>query len=915
MPVPQERLRRFRAKRKRLKEANGNGHSNGNGADAKAKRDSDLPEKASKQKKPRLSQKPIDRISRDNAKWAGGYNLGSGDQIGTLSQLNPAEIPDGEDEPERRPIENAQQALWIYKRFEINNRKRMGRNKAIEDAYNGAEPYAQADLDAASQGWRSNFSTLFMASLIDRVTPKFVDAIHSMKYLTASQLPPEYGNSDDKTTIFRDKTTKLIREWSGWPDFVAQVAQENVKFGYTAAVFMDELNWRPRTFPQEKLFFDDNTPQFAGQCPIMCVKVDYYIHELVEILRDPEAAEDAGYEVDNIRKAINAAMPPKESFLSNPRQLSDLVREGNMYLSYHRQSRMIQTAHIFVMGYDGQGVDHWWINIRSLNISSGLSDGSADWQDTNKAPPDDENNPALLFYAEDVARSMKDVVTLVSFQTGNSKLFGSKGLGRLLVNLDVAINRCRMCFIDAIYQQGLIIAQCDEKDIPFMSPRVAYPFIWVPKTADINKASFDANADAFIALDNKLTAMSEIIAGAFIPGQITIQGGPDQTATEVNIDTQRENEIKQGILNRWWTHMTQCVGVMQRRACSIDNIRAAIEYVTARDNAQTEGMKLVTSRNFELLVAIDPNNSDSYEAAPNLGTADYDAVHYLVGLMDAGISPEEILFISQTSASDFSQDVGVLRDQALTQYAMLARGDPDIDQYKLKEMVTIAQLGPERTKELLIPQQQNTTSLEQSRAQLIEFAAMLEGEPIVVSPRDAHLIHFRALQARVFPMLNQMAQIQPAQAVPPQMMNSVVSAVQHAEAHLDMLLQSKAVKEKDIEPEIKALKQAQQMLAQIGEQAQKEQAAQAQAAQAQAANEMTQATMQMRSAGIDPAQVASRVMQAGSGGAMGMPPPQPGTGGPGGGPVPNPSPISTMAAGGAPPATPNPLTAAPQGAG
>lgn len=888
MPVPQERLRRFRAKRARQ---NGAKTEDGSGT------------------------KPIDRISRDNGKWASGYHLGGGDQLGTLSQLNPAEIEEEGDEPQRRPIENAQQALWIFKRFELNNRKRMGRNKAIADAYNGEKPYDQVELEAASQGWRSNFSTLFMASLIDRVTPKFVDAIHSMKYLSASRLPSEYGNSDDKTSVFRDKITKMIREWSGWSDFVAHLAQENVIYGYTASVFMDELNWRPRTFAQEKLFFDDNTPQFAGQCPIMCVKVDYYIHELVEILRDPEPAEDAGYEIDNIRKAINAAMPPKESFLSNPRQLSDMVREGNMYLSYHRQSRMIQTAHIFVMGYDGQGVDHWWINTRSLNIGSGLSDSSQDWGDYNKAPPDDENNPALLFYASDVARSMKEVVTLFTFQAGNNKLFGSRGLGRLLVNMDVAINRCRMCFIDAIYQQGLIIGQCDEKDIPFMQPRVSYPFIWVPKTAELSKSAFDANADAFIALDNKLTALSEIIAGAFIPGQITIQGGPEQTATEVNIDAQRENEIKQGILNRWWTHATQCVGVMQRRACSIDNIRAAIEYTTARDSAQTEGLRLVTSRNFEMLVAIDPNNADSYEAAPNLGTADYDAVHTIVGMMDAGLSPEEILFISQTSSSDFSQDVGVLRDQALTQYAMLARGDPDIDQYKLKEMVTIAQLGPERTKELLIPQQQNTTSLEQSRAQLIEFSAMLEGEPIVVSPRDAHLIHFRALQARVFPMLNQMAQIKPATSVPPQMMNSVVSAVQHAEAHLDMLLQSKAVKQKDIEPEMKALKQAQQILAQIGEETQKEAAAQQQAAQAQAANQMTQITQAMRQAGVDPAQVASRVMQASGGGAMGMAPPQPGTGGPGGGPVPNPSPISTMALGGAPPAQPNPLTAAPQGAG
>jgi hypothetical protein len=755
-----------------------------------------------------------------------------------------------------------------------------------------------------------------MASLIDRVTPKFVDAIHSMKFLTASKLPDEYQDSDDKTTLFRTGITNVIREWSSWADFVNSVAQENVTYGYTAGVFMDELNWRPRTFQEEKLFFDDNSPQFAGQLPIFCVKVDYYIHELIELLRDPDLSEDAGYETENIRKAINAAMPPKESFLSNPRQLSDLVREGNMYLSYHRQSRMIQTAHVFVMNYDGTGVDHWWINIKSLDIAAGLSDTSQQDNDFHSSPADDDNNPALLFYSEDVARTMKDVISLFSFQCGNTKLFGSKGLGRLLVNMDIAINKCRMCFIDSIYQSGLIIAQADEKDIPFMEPRVVYPFIWVPKTADISKQAFEANADAFMALDNKLTALSEIIAGAFIPGQITIQGGPEQTATEVSIDAQRENEIKQGILNRWWTHMTDCVVAMQRRICSVTNIRAAIEYVQARDEAQTVGMKLVTQRNFEMLVAIDPHNADSYDASPDLGTADFDAVHALVKMMDEGMSPDEILFCSQTSASDFSQDVGVLRDQALSAYAQVARGDPDIDQYKLKEMYTIAQLGPERAKELLIPQQSNTTSLEQARQQLIEFSAMLEGEPIVVSPRDSHLVHFRALQQRVFPMLNQMLQIKPATAVPSQMMNSITMAVQHGEAHLDMLLQSGAVKQKDIEPEMSALKQAQKGLAQIGQAVQQEEQAQQQqqqaAQQAATANLITEVDQAMRKGGVRPGDNPGRVMQTIMAGLLPQMPTQPGTSG--AGVTPNPSPLSTMASGGNPPATPDQFTAAPQGA-
>jgi hypothetical protein len=162
-------------------------------------------------------------------------------------------------------------------------------------------------------------------------------------------------------------------------------------------------------------------------------------------------------------------------------------------------------------------------------------------------------------------------------------------------------------------------------------------------------------------------------------------------------------------------------------------------------------------------------------------------------------------------------------------------------------------------------------------------------------------------------MLNQMAAIQPASSVPPQMMNSATMAVQHGEAHLDMLLQSKAVKQKDIAPEIQALKQAQQILAKIAQQTEAEQAAAQQqqqaAAQAQASNIITQVSQNMRAGGHDPA----HVLQSALGGALPQAPPQPGTSA--AGPLPNQPPLQVMAMGGSPPAMPNPFGAAPQGAG
>jgi hypothetical protein len=86
-----------------------------------------------------------------------------------------------------------------------------------------------------------------------------------------------------------------------------------------------------------------------------------------------------------------------------------------------------------------------------------------------------------------------------------------------------------------------------------------------------------------------------------------------------------------------------------------------------------------------------------------------------------------------------------------------------------------------------------------------------------------------------------------------------------------MLLQSKVVKQKDIAPEIEALKQAQKILAGIAQQTEAE-------AQQQAVGQtLTNVVQARRSPGV--ADAAARVAQAASGGVAPVNMPQTGTGG------------------------------------
>jgi hypothetical protein len=736
-----------------------------------------------------------------------------GEQLG---RFNPPKFKEGSTQVSNKPISSAYQAFEVFQRLQRDNQARANRNKLITDAYNGGNPFDQKKLDANGEGWRANFSTLVLATFVDRVTPRLTDAVHGMKYLTASQLPDSFIDSTNKTQKFRERTTEQIRSWNGWIDYVEQVATENVLYGYTGAVEMDEYEWRPQTFRQEDLLFDEQAPQLAEKLPVFVVKANYYIHEAVAIIEDPDAAEDAGYNVKNIQAAIEKAAPPYDSFVYNPRQLSDMVREGNLYYSFHRSSKMIETAHVFVKCYDNT-VDHWWVNRNGSKRSN-----SSRSRPQEKSPPasqnqDDEprrmeDDPYGLFYGEAVAVAMDDVITLFSFQAGNNRLFGSKGIGRLLYNISLALEKTRMAFVDAMWISGMLVGQAEEAIINRLQPHIRSPFMIVPEGFTLLMQQFKVDINNWLGLDQKLTNTAEIIAGAFMPDQqqISNNGQMIQTATKESIDAVKEEEVKAGMMNRWWVQFTKGISSMQRRIYSKLNLRAALEQRKARLKAADKGQTLIARDLYEAMYEVDPDTNKQFVKAPDLGQADAASVETIINLMDDGLSIQEIIILAHEPATEFTSHAGRDDDMMFLQFYQLAKGNPNFDQSRLDEMAGNRMIGFKTTKEIYVPQPSQTSDIEAQRAQQLEWTTMLGGIGVQVSQRDPHMQHFQTLIPAVADHLKIAHQMPPVQ-VPKDLLQACKLGATHCEAHIQAMMQQGANK-RQLKPQILQLKDLEKML-------------------------------------------------------------------------------------------------------
>lgn len=738
-----------------------------------------------------------------------------GEQLG---RLNSPKFKGNSTEIINKPISSAYQAFEVFQRLQRDNQARANRNKLIADSYNGGSPFDQKKLDNAGEGWRANFSTLVLATFVDRVVPRLVDAVHSMKYLTAAELPDSYVDATNKTDKFRTRTTELIRAWSGWIDHVEQVACENVLYGYTASIQMDEYEWRPTTFRQEDVLFDEQTPQIATKVPLVVIKANYYIHEAADIITDEEAAQEAGYNVENLMKAIEQAAPPYDSFVYNPRQLSDMVREGNLYYSFHRSSKMIETAHVFAKCYDGT-VDHWWVNRNGAKRSNKPTKGKEVTPPRPQPSPDDpdrpspEDDPYELGYFEACAHAMEDVITLFSFQAGNNRLFGSKGIGRLLYNICLSLEKTRMAFIDAMWMSGMLVGQAEEAIIGRLQPHVRSPFMVIPEGFSLlQQPQFRVDFQAWLALDQRQTSTAELIAGAFLPtpAPINNNGQQVQTATKSSIDAVKEEEVKEGMMARWWTQFTRGVSSIQRRIYSETNLRAAMRQRKARLKATDEGMTMINKDLYEAMMAVDSDTRLQFTPAPDMGQADPEAVQTILDLMDDGLSIQEIIILAHKPATEFNEHTGRDDDMMFLQFYQLAKGNPNFDASKLDEMAGNRMVGFKVTKEIFIPNPQQTSDIEAARQQQMEWATMLgSGIGVNVSARDPHMQHFQTIVPAVADHIKIASQMPPVQ-VPKDLLNACKMGTTHAEAHLQAMMQQGANK-RQLRPQILQMKDLEKM--------------------------------------------------------------------------------------------------------
>lgn len=642
-------------------------------------------------------------------------------------------------ELEAKSVKNVAQAYQICKGLEYNNRQRALRVADVQALNDGAPPRSAGANQQRGKSWEANFSSLWLAGIVGRVSQRFVNAIISQTYVTASALPANYPDAKTKTDALRAGFTTLVRGWDGNTGFINSVATETCLQGYSYAVFLDPHTWQPAFFKQDTLFVPELSGQHARELQFFCAKRDFRLDKFIELFRDESAAETNGYHIKNCLEAANKAVmqnPRDDAATTQFRNFVDMVNEGALGLAVTGSGeRIVKTFLLFNREYDGQ-VSFWLID-----------------RDTGKQ----------LRFSFKLFERMQDVMAMFSFEAGNGCIHSSKGLGRKLAALATVKELFRCGIVDNARMGGMMVVNVDAANKSKFAPVMMAPFILVDKSVDLSRAQqFQVSAEGYQIIDRLIDSWAEQAVGAYLAAQIDDKGKTERTATEASIDARRENEAADIMIRRCLDEDSNRIQMQQLRVCSKGNLKAARRI------------------HEKILKETDATPDDAYPS--DLDEAN--VMRFLVARMQDGLTDDEIVVWSKSPASAFASVTEAAVQRGLSMAKAKYAGNPNVDQGALDYADLEGMVGADMARKLFIPKADETLAIEAGRKQQIESFTMAGmQQPVPVSPRDNHLIEgsvvVEMLTKSVAPLLSDPKS-------PPQIIKAAELNLNHLGEHLQI---------------------------------------------------------------------------------------------------------------------------------
>lgn len=591
-------------------------------------------------------------------------------------------LPPKGEAPKAR-LTDAKKAQDIYWTLHKANELRNLRGTYIQGMFDGNPPYKQNALRNNGQGWRANFNTLEGKARKDAAKTPYYDLFTSTPnhFEVKTYRRGENLNAHEASRIITEEFDEMLKAWSGFLLNFWKMLDDFVGFSRGWLWWPDMLTWRSKRIAWWRVLFPDGTDVDPDDWGLFAVEHIFDVTTLNGYIRDEEAARDAGWNVEQVRKAIIAACPLQPNNTQDMMIVQQAVRDQDIYLT--TRASTVQAASIFVREFGGS-----WSRIV---VQTGLDSGN----------PPALNPEQWLLRKESVADDVRQLMASFFFEVENGSVNGLGGLGRDIFDVIKAKDRMRNEQVNNVFMRSTILlqAQTASSQIKAGLIQVGGGVTIVPVGMNIQQSTMIGDISGTMEVNMDLDNMLDRNTGIYRPSFEKPSGNPE-TATAAAQRFAQSTVLTNSGVDRFYSQLDWYGTEVYRRASQ------------------------------EL-----PNSSD-----PGIKAAKA----FQKRCLDRGVTIEQLRNPYCVRAfRAIGNGSPIMRQQLTAEIAPVAMQFGQRGQRAWLEDFVAARGGQHKVERYMPREDAEDLPTEQDREALQENACVKIGSPIVVVENDNHQVHLR----------------------------------------------------------------------------------------------------------------------------------------------------------------------------
>lgn len=418
--------------------------------------------------------------------------------------------------------------MWIDDQIGSINR---GRLKGMVD---GEPPYLRDDLRRNGQMYRCNINWHSARSAVNNARALYVDLLNSVAQFIALEFPGDIDptNGNEWGIIIAEEFTRTLRNWREFQFQVDRLVDQFIGYGAGFAYNESPRDWRWISAGLGDVLFPRSTKANEEYVDIVMMRRPYFLYELAEKITDPDIAQAAGWNVDEVKAAMKKAQGNDPRLGNDWETQEKELFEATYYYAYGSKNEMVWCDHLYVRETGGSYTHQIVLT---------------------------EKGGGFLYEKISEFENASDFFTIFTNGGGNGDIHGQRGMLFDIFPQTQAINQIQCQMVDNLrLSMSMMLQASSEEALQDLAMIDFGPFKILPPKVNIQEVNLSPpNADAL----NVLTYLSNQQASntgqysALTAGNAILQA---PTAQQGRMATANDNTLSQSQTNLFytsWTHL------------------------------------------------------------------------------------------------------------------------------------------------------------------------------------------------------------------------------------------------------------------------------------------------------------------------------------------------------------------------